>query len=82
MSTPCTICGRDPREHVASEADEEVVCRGCVANIADQLEGGFRRPRCVGGEGYYVTEDGMFCYCCHLPPSDADFDFFYGQLVR
>jgi hypothetical protein len=48
-TTLCSICGRDPRGHLAPSADGAIVCRGCVADVANELEGKSYPKHCVCG---------------------------------
>lgn len=86
MSARCSVCTRDPREYAAEHDGPEVICQGCVAGIADRLEG---RPRirCVCG-GVFRNKDrnrhsyALTCDRCGAPPTDEDFMFFFDVLLR
>lgn len=45
----CSVCSRKHYGFLAEHGGEEVVCLGCVARIADELEGDTKFPRCVCG---------------------------------
>lgn len=61
----CDICHRETRGHIAPSETGEVVCLGCVAAIANQLEGGRPEGFCVCGAlvSYETESYTMFIAC-------------------
>jgi hypothetical protein len=66
VSPACGVCHRDPRGFLAPSEDGTVVCKGCVLDIAERLEGSEckdPRPRyCVCGELAFTVIGS--CWTC------------------
>jgi hypothetical protein len=78
----CSICGRDPRGHLAPSDEGAIVCKGCVAELADRLEGRILLGmRCVCGEdgvGSPFPGGGAQCVSCFLAQCAREYPLLRG----
>jgi hypothetical protein len=77
-ASTCSICGRDPKGHLAPAENGEIVCLGCTAQLTATLLGKGPTAHCVCGFLVYfeTPEYVMHMYCPRCSPSTTLWDSF------